>query len=115
MDYPSITFPPHLLMNTLDIDTSVRLEGPFWVGRRTGSCSINNKFGDVIVAYVSEENARQLIQIFEQLETPQVTHDKTFEQEWISYQNAGYQYGEEALELVRFGWEIATGKVGGGE
>lgn len=31
----------------------------------------------------------------------------TFEQAWASYEAKGYQYGRDALEQVRFGWEIA--------
>jgi hypothetical protein len=32
---------------------------------------------------------------------------KTFEQAWAKKQAEGYQYGKEALDNVRFGWEIA--------
>jgi hypothetical protein len=32
---------------------------------------------------------------------------KTFEQAWAEKEAEGYQYGEDALEQVRFGWEIA--------
>ncbi len=31
----------------------------------------------------------------------------TFEQAWATYEAKGYQYGKDALEQVRFGWEIA--------
>jgi hypothetical protein len=37
--------------------------------------------------------------------------EPTFQEAWRAFQDAGYQYGEEALEQVRFGWEIAQGKV----
>lgn len=32
---------------------------------------------------------------------------ETFEQAWARMEKQGYQYGEEALEQVRFGWELA--------
>ena len=32
----------------------------------------------------------------------------TFEAEWGKYQERGYQYGEDALENVRFGFKIAA-------
>lgn len=31
---------------------------------------------------------------------------KTFEQAWAEKEAQGYQYGEDALEGVRFGWQI---------
>jgi hypothetical protein len=31
---------------------------------------------------------------------------KTFEEAWAEKVAAGYQYGEDALEQVRFGWEM---------
>lgn len=31
---------------------------------------------------------------------------RTFEQDWAIMQAQGYQYGEDALEQVRFGWEL---------
>ncbi len=37
--------------------------------------------------------------------------DPTFEQAWSEKEAEGYQYGEEALERVRFGWELACGKM----
>lgn len=33
----------------------------------------------------------------------------TFEQVWSKMEAQGYQYGPEALEQVRFGWELAHG------
>lgn len=33
----------------------------------------------------------------------------TFEEDWAVFEKAGYGYGEDALENVRFGWEIARG------
>lgn len=32
----------------------------------------------------------------------------TFEQAWAAWEAKGFQYGEDALEQVRFGWEIAN-------
>ena len=32
---------------------------------------------------------------------------RTFEEAWADKEKAGYQYGEDALEHVKFGWEIA--------
>lgn len=31
----------------------------------------------------------------------------TFEEAWAAKEREGYQYGEDALEQVRFGWELA--------
>ncbi len=35
----------------------------------------------------------------------------TFEEAWAKKEAEGYQYGHEALDNVRFGWEIANGKL----
>lgn len=35
----------------------------------------------------------------------------TFEQAWKIYTDAGYQYGKDALEQVRLGWNIARGAL----
>lgn len=37
----------------------------------------------------------------------------TFDQAWARMEAAGYQYGHEALEQVRLGWELAHGMRGG--
>lgn len=34
---------------------------------------------------------------------------KTFEEAWAEMEAQGYQYGEDALEQVRFGWNLALG------
>lgn len=34
-----------------------------------------------------------------------------FEQAWALKEAEGYQYGEDALEQVRMGWEMAKGKI----
>lgn len=34
---------------------------------------------------------------------------KSFEEAWEAKKTEGYQYGEDALELVRFGFELARG------
>jgi transcriptional regulator with XRE-family HTH domain len=34
---------------------------------------------------------------------------QTFEQAWGEFEAKGYCYGKDALENVRFGWEIAKG------
>lgn len=39
----------------------------------------------------------------------------TFGQAWAEFEKAGYCYGDDALEQVRFGWEIAHGKRPRGE
>lgn len=36
---------------------------------------------------------------------------KTFAQVWAEKEAEGYQYGEDALEQVRFGWDIAASHV----
>jgi hypothetical protein len=36
---------------------------------------------------------------------------KTFEEAWAEKEAEGYQYGEEALEQVRFGWDIAKSEL----
>lgn len=36
----------------------------------------------------------------------------TFEQAWAEYESKGFRYGENALEKVRFGWNIASGITG---
>jgi hypothetical protein len=36
---------------------------------------------------------------------------QTFEQAWALKEAEGYQYGEDALEQVRMGWEMAKGKI----
>ena len=36
----------------------------------------------------------------------------TFEQAWAEKEAAGYQYGADALEQVKFGWEIALAAMG---
>jgi hypothetical protein len=36
----------------------------------------------------------------------------TFEQAWKTYEAKGYRYGADALEQVRFGWEIAQQFLG---
>lgn len=36
---------------------------------------------------------------------------QTFEQAWAVKEAEGYQYGEDALEKVRIGWEMAKGKI----
>lgn len=33
---------------------------------------------------------------------------KTFEEVWAEKEREGYSYGEDALEQVRFGWELAV-------
>lgn len=38
---------------------------------------------------------------------PANVNEKTFEQAWAKKEAEGYQYGSDALEHVRFGWEIA--------
>jgi hypothetical protein len=39
---------------------------------------------------------------------PEVPKAVTFEQAWATYVAKGYRYGPDALEQVRFGWEIAV-------
>jgi hypothetical protein len=39
-----------------------------------------------------------------------VNPERTFEQAWKAFTDAGYRYGRDALEGVRFGWEIAHGR-----
>lgn len=34
---------------------------------------------------------------------------ETFEEAWARFEDAGYVYGEAALDHVRFGWNIAHG------
>jgi hypothetical protein len=34
---------------------------------------------------------------------------QTFEEAWAKKEAEGYQYGPDAMEQVRFGWEIAKG------
>jgi len=34
---------------------------------------------------------------------------ETFEKAWARFEEAGFNYGEDALEQVRFGWNIAHG------
>lgn len=36
---------------------------------------------------------------------------KTFEQAWAEKEAEGYQYGRDALEQVRFGWELRERQV----
>jgi hypothetical protein len=38
----------------------------------------------------------------------------TFEEAWAKQAAAGYSYGEDALERVHFGWEIATAVLAAG-
>ena len=35
---------------------------------------------------------------------------ETFELAWARMESQGYRYGRSALELVRFGWELAKGE-----
>jgi hypothetical protein len=42
---------------------------------------------------------------------PTCRHEKTFEQAWALKEAEGYQYGPDALEQVRFGWELAMGEA----
>jgi len=37
---------------------------------------------------------------------------KTFEEAWAAKEREGYRYGEDALELVRLGWQIRDGCEG---
>ena len=36
---------------------------------------------------------------------------RTFEQAWAEKEAEGYQYGEDALEQVKFGWELAMAEL----
>jgi hypothetical protein len=40
---------------------------------------------------------------------PRVSGTKTFQQAWSDMEAKGYRYGEDALEQVRFGWNLAYG------
>ena len=37
--------------------------------------------------------------------------DETFEQAWARMRRKGYQYWPDALEQVRFGWQLARGEI----
>lgn len=36
---------------------------------------------------------------------------RSFEEVWAEKQREGYDYGEDALQGVRFGWQLARGEV----
>lgn len=38
---------------------------------------------------------------------------ETFDQAWAKFEAKGYRYGRDALENVRFGWDIAKGLTDG--
>lgn len=45
----------------------------------------------------------------ETIKTMKSTPTETFEETWAKMEAKGYQYGSDALEQVRFGWELAKG------
>lgn len=47
----------------------------------------------------------------EQIDQAQQILEDTFEKAWAEKEREGYQYGQDALEQVSFGWELARDKV----
>lgn len=49
---------------------------------------------------------QEALKLLEDENSPLNRYDITFDEAWSEKEAAGYQYGRDALEQVRFGWEI---------
>ncbi len=58
-----------------------------------------SEFLQTLIKSIREENDRAL--------------SRSFEEAWAEKEKEGYQYGEDALEQVHFGWELAMNAIKG--